>query len=360
MKFQELTVKASDGEYKLEFVENAIESVFSREKSGNLFFLVDEKIWNLYPDIRNGLENSGSKYLLIHASEAAKTYGEIGNLLDLILEHSFKRGQKLVAVGGGITQDIVGFIASIIYRGVPWIFMPTSLLSQADSCIGSKTSINLGKRKNALGTFHHPEFIYLDLQFLDTLSALEIQSGIGEMLKVHIINSVESFDEIAQNYELLLSNKDVMSQAIFNSLNFKKSVIQKDEKDTNIRLVMNYGHTFGHAIEVASQFRIPHGLAVTLGMDVANYISTLLNSETVEYFNRYHPVLMRNLKGLPKVSFSKEDYLIALMSDKKNTPTERNFVLLDSYGSPKLQSVPIDSSIPGDSYDYIMGILSSC
>lgn len=360
MKYEELKIKASDGEYKLKFVENAIERLFSCEEADKLFFLVDKKIWSLYPGVRNRIEGSGAGHLLIHATEETKTYDEIGNLLNRILEHSFKRGQKLVAVGGGITQDIVGFIASIVYRGVPWIFVPTSLLSQADSCIGSKTSINLGRRKNALGTFHHPDTIYLDLQFLDTLSALEIKSGIGEMLKIHIINSVESFDEIAKNYDYLQSNKELMSQTILNSLKFKRNIIQKDEKDTNIRLVMNYGHTFGHAIEVASQFRIPHGLAVTLGMDVANYISTLKNSETVEYFNRYHSVLMKNLEGLQAVSFSREDYLIALLSDKKNTTTERNFVLLDSCGLPKLQSVPIDSSIPGNSYDYIMKILSSC
>jgi 3-dehydroquinate synthase len=360
MKFQELKIKASDGEYKLEFVDNAIERVLACNNSENLFFLVDEKIWSLYPDVGNRLEKAGAEYLLIHASEAAKSYGEIEILLNKVLEHSFKRGQKLVAVGGGITQDIVGFVASIVYRGVPWIFVPTSLLSQADSCIGSKTSINLGRRKNALGTFHHPESIYLDLRFLDTLSALEIQSGIGEMLKVHIINSVESFDEIAQNYELLLSNKDVMLQAIFNSLYFKKNIIEKDEKDANIRLVMNYGHTFGHAIEVASEFCIPHGLAVTLGMDAANYISSVMNSKTVQYYDRYHPVLLTNLKGLPQVHISKENYFTALLSDKKNTPTERNFVLLDSNGLPKLQAVPINSTIPSDSYDYIVGILSSC
>ncbi|CAN2231001.1 3-dehydroquinate synthase family protein [Candidatus Planktophila dulcis] len=360
MKFQELKIKASDGEYKLEFVDNAIECVLACDKPENLFFLVDEKIWSLYPDVSNRIEKSGAEYLLIHASEAAKSYGEIEILLDKVLEHSFKRGQKLVAVGGGITQDIVGFIASIVYRGVPWIFVPTSLLSQADSCIGSKTSINLGRRKNALGTFHHPESIYLDLRFLGTLSALEIQSGIGEMLKVHIINSIESFNEIAQNYELLRSNQDIMLQTIFNSLFFKKGIIQQDEKDTNIRLVMNYGHTFGHAIEVASQFRIPHGLAVTLGMDTANYISTLINSKTVEYYDLYHPVLMANLNGLPQVHISKEDYFMALLSDKKNTPTERNFVLLNSNGLPTLQSMPVDSMIPSDSYEYLVGILKSC
>jgi 3-dehydroquinate synthase len=360
MKYRELRIKASAGEYKLEFVENAIEHLFACEKADNLFFLVDQRIWNLYPEVRNWIEKTEVGYLLIHASEETKSYGEIENIIDQVLERSFKRGQKLVAVGGGIIQDITGFIASIVFRGVPWIFVPTSLLSQADSCIGSKTSINLGRRKNALGTFHHPDSIYLDLRFLDTLSALEIQSGIGEMLKVHIINSVDSFDEIAKNYDRLSSDKNVMLEAIFNSLNFKRRIIQKDEKDTNIRLVMNYGHTFGHAIEVASQFRIPHGLAVTLGMDTANYISTLLNSKTVKYYERFHPVLMNNLKGLAEVSISKESYLIALSSDKKNTPTERNFVLLDSNGSPKLQPVPIESTIPIDSYNYIVGVLGSC
>jgi 3-dehydroquinate synthase len=360
MKPQELIIKASDGDYKLEFVDNAIEHVLECEKAENLFFLVDENIWKLYPVVRSRIDEYGAEYLLIQASEATKSFGELEILLNQILEKSFRRGQKLVAVGGGITQDIVGFIASIMFRGVPWIFVPTSLLSQADSCIGSKTSINIGRRKNALGTFHHPEAIYLDLQYLGTLSALDIQSGIGEMLKVHIINSVESFDEIAQNYEFLHTDKSIMLQTIFNSLYFKKIIIEKDEKDTDIRLVMNYGHTFGHAIEVASQFRIPHGLAVTLGMDAANYISTLVNPKTIEYHNRYHQVLMNNLKGMPRIHIPKEDYFMALLSDKKNSPTERNFVLLDSSGSPKLHSAPIDSTIPNDSYEYVVGILSSC
>lgn len=360
MIFQNLRIRSGNGEYQVEFVDNAIQRILIGHSSDELLFLIDEKIWTLYPSIRRLILDSRTRYTLIRATEESKSYENIGILMDELLMSSFKRGQKLVAVGGGITQDIVGFIASIVFRGVPWLFVPTSLLSQADSCIGSKTSVNLGRRKNALGTFHHPDSIYIDLKFLETLTDLEIKSGIGEMIKVHIINSMQSFDLISQNYELLTYDKQIMREAIFNSLKFKKEIIERDEKDTNIRLVMNYGHTFGHAIEVATGFDIPHGLAVTLGMDTANYISSLLNPHASQYYEKFHPVLLKNLKGLGKVSFSREDYLSALINDKKNTSKERNYILLDSNGSPKMVSTALDSTVPLDSCKYIESFLQSC
>jgi len=239
------------------------------------------------------------------------------------------------------------------------IFIPTTLAAQADSCIGSKTSINLGARKNTLGTYHHAEQIIISTEFLGTLPEREIRAGLGEMLKVHAIEDRNRFDEIASNYALLLNLKGDLSHFIYQSLEFKRKKIEVDEKDQGPRLVMNYGHSFGHALEAASDFQIPHGIAVSMGMDIANFISTEIDFGTKEDFDRMHPILIRNShefwnKEIDRVKFSK-----ALLADKKNTLDSYVFILTDKFGIPSIKNVSMDVDVDKLVFDYIEEIRSN-
>ena len=245
---------------------------------------------------------------------------------------NIKRGDPLIAIGGGIIQDITCFLASTLMRGLPWFFYPTTLLSQADSCIGSKSSINSGEFKNILGTFLPPEQVIIDVDFLQTLQQREIFSGLGEMLKVHAINNPESFNLISGSYEKILDDPTVMEEFIFNSLSMKKKLIEIDEFDQGPRNIMNYGHSFGHAIESATNYGIPHGIAVTIGMDIANFIAIALGVSNTSTFERMHDVLHKNCKAYRYVNINVDSLLNALSKDKKNSATQLKLILPDKTG----------------------------
>ena len=188
---------------------------------------------------------------------------------------SMKRHDTLVSIGGGIVQDVTGFAANIYNRGLKWMFIPTTLLAQADSCIGSKTSLNFSNFKNSLGTFYAPDNILIYLDFVKTLTHDDYLSGLGEVAKFNIMSAKEGIKRLEKNMDKLLS-RDTKTLKFFieRSLAFKKDFIEEDEYDFGKRNLLNFAHTFGHAFETVSQYKIPHGQAVTLGLMVANNIST--------------------------------------------------------------------------------------
>ena len=217
-------------------------------------------------------------------------------------------------------------------RGIPWYFYPSTLLAMADSCIGSKSSINSGDLKNILGTFNPPEKIILDVTFLKTLERVDILSGIGEMIKVHAINSPESFKKISDSYENILSDMTTMESFIKESLLMKKILIEIDEFDKKERNVMNYGHSFGHAIESATNYSIPHGISVTIGMDIANYVAAKLGVSTDYHFERMHDLLSKNSSLYDKKIIDSDLLIKALNKDKKNTKSQLRLILPDKKG----------------------------
>jgi len=203
-------------------------------------------------------------------------------------------------------------------RGVKWYFYPTTLLSQADSCIGSKSSINSGKAKNILGTFTPPNEVHISSLFLNTLDPREVLSGLGEMIKVHIIDSPESFNLIAQNYQKILEDRATMIKYIHRSLEIKKTYVEEDEFDNGIRNIFNYGHSFGHAIESATDFAIPHGVAVTIGMDMANFVAMKMGISSQENYNHMHITLFKNYSNYADFLIPINSFISAISKDKKN------------------------------------------
>jgi 3-dehydroquinate synthase len=197
--------------------------------------------------------------------------------------------------------------------------------------------------KNILGTFTPPARIMITTRVLATLSQGDWRSGIGEMLKVHAIAGPAEFAAIARDYNYLLTQDAVMRHYIRKSLEIKKTLIEVDEFDRGPRNIMNYGHTFGHAIEVATAFSIPHGIAVTIGMDMANYVAFQLSIAPESHFQRMHEVLKTNYLGFEQTPVPLEGFLAAIAKDKKNTDRELSLILPDQQGFVKISRHPADS-----------------
>lgn len=328
--FSTMKIMSHKGPYSVIFDKKAFKRL-EDDISESFHFVIDKKVARLYARELKQVLTSHS-VLHVKATERNKTLDKFTGYVEHLVSKNIRRGHILVAIGGGIIQDIVCFLAATLLRGLSWHFYPTTLLAQADSCIGSKSSINVGNVKNVLGTFTPPDIIYITPHVLGTLEEREIHSGLGEMLKVHAIDSPTSFDKIAADYEKVKTDPDLMQHYIQRSLEIKKQLIEIDEFDHGPRNVMNYGHSFGHAIESASEFAIPHGIAVTMGMDVANYLAYRLGITDKTHFNRMHPTLAFNFSGFENVEIKMEDFLAAMDKDKKHTDHRLRLILPDAEG----------------------------
>jgi len=344
---KDIVIQSHKGEYEVNFVDGWIADLNTRDIKDSIF-LIDSNIAEIYKKNLEGVLNS-SRCLIIDANEKNKSLEKFPNYVSSLVKLGVKRRNTLIAIGGGITQDITCFLATTMMRGLPWIFYPTTLLAQSDSCIGSKSSINSGEIKNILGTFTPPEKIILDVSVLKTLKDIDIHSGIGEMIKVHAIDSPESFNKISDGFKKIISDDKCMENFIYDSLLIKKKLIELDEFDIGPRNVMNYGHSFGHAIETATNYSIPHGIAVTIGMDMANYVASSLKVTTESHFIRMHEVLDKNASLFRKVFIDSDLLLEALTKDKKNTSSQLRLILPDEQSRITIglydKSAELDNSV---------------
>ena len=293
--------------------------------------IIDAKVAELYSGVLLRAL-AGPNVLKIGAVEKNKALEKIPEYILALIGQKTRRGDVLVAVGGGIIEDIAAFIAAVLFRGMPWRFYPTTLLAQADSCIGSKSSINVGAYKNQVGTFTPPQSIHVSTEVLETLTDADFRSGIGEMIKVHLIAGEEDFEKIKRDYPELKRDKQVLMNAIRRSLEIKKGLIEKDEFDQKERLILNYGHSFGHAIESATDYAVPHGIAITIGMEMANFVSRRLGLISEEIFQRTHALLAKNYRGFETVPVPEERFFAALTKDKKNVGKDVSLILMRGPG----------------------------
>jgi 3-dehydroquinate synthase len=314
-----LEIQSHKGPYTVAFDDSLLADP-SRLLQREPHFLVDANVARLYAtQLRDVLAHP--RTIVIEAVEENKSIEKTIPVIERLVQNSVRRDHMLVAIGGGIIQDITCFIASTLLRGLRWSFVPTTLLAQADSCIGSKSSINLGATKNILGTFNPPGEIFICAAFLDTLEPKDIQSGIGEIVKVHAIDGAQSFDVLARDFDRLTQDRAVLLKYICAALLIKQRFIEQDEFDQGIRNIFNYGHSFGHAIESATHYGVPHGIAVAMGMDMANFIAAQRGLLSEQHYQRMHPVLRKNYGKYASTPIAVDDMLAALMKDKKNTST---------------------------------------
>jgi len=267
-----LTINSNIRDYDVYF-EDSLDFVDQFKEINNSVIIIDRNVYNLYnANFQNfNLEN----ILLFDALEENKTYEYVAKIYDFLISKSAKRNLTIISIGGGITQDITGFVASTLYRGVNWIFVPTTFLAMTDSCIGSKTSLNYGKYKNLIGSFYPPQKIYINIEFLTTLSKLDFYSGIGETIKFQLMKEEypKDFSEIINSVNDVINNKNYRLKIIHENMNIKLGYMKGDEFDLGRRNLLNYGHCFGHALETSSDYFVPHGIAVTIGIIFANAIA---------------------------------------------------------------------------------------
>ena len=316
-----MKIKSSIRNYTVEFSNNFIKSIDQIYNDGDII-IFDNILYTPELDKYRCIQ-------LYNVTEQTKDFNNISTIINSIIG-KFNKKNKLIAIGGGITQDVVGFISSILFRGVEWIFYPTTLLAQGDSCIGGKTSINFNTYKNQLGNFYPPYKVIVCNEFLDTLTKIDIKSGLGEMLHFFLVSS-------KADYEFFIKNQHDFKKLTTRCLDIKRSYIEIDEFDKNERLILNYGHTFGHAIEAVTNNEIAHGIAVSVGMDVANFISYKKGYITYELFKRIQKTLSSiyyDVK-LPNI----EQLIIALKKDKKNISNKLNGVLTKGPGNMFLEEV---------------------
>lgn len=339
----EMIIHSKFKDYAVHFVNDFSDPLKDEIKSG-AFVIIDKNVYELYKSRLEQILVDG-RFLLLEANENNKTLDKCKEVIELLVEKKVRRNQKLIAVGGGVIQDVTAFVASILYRGIEWSFFPTTLLAQGDSCIGSKTSINLGDKKNLIGNFYPPSSIYIDTAFLASLETDDIKSGIGEMLHFYFYADSPLVDKLIGNYHNILANRVLLVDFIMGSLSIKKTVIEIDEFDKGERNKFNYGHTFGHALETITEYEIKHGQAVTVGMDLANYLSVRLGLLEQELFSEMHEKLANNF---PSYDLSRCDmmlYFNALSKDKKNIGNNLGCILSKGPGSLVRHQMPFDENL---------------
>ena len=337
---RQFEIQSYRGPYEARFVDD-IAATLAAELTSDDRIIVDANVARLH-DGRVGAALALCNYRVIEPNENEKSYTAIGGTIDWLIRGGFKRSGRVVAIGGWILQDIAAFAASILYRGVDWIFVPTNLLSQCDSCIGSKTSVNFGQFKNQLGGFHPAKKIFIDQAFLTSLGEQEIRSGLGEMLHYFLIDGRDSFELMRSSFDEALVDCDVIQKLIGKSLSIKKRMIEIDEFDQGPRNIFNYGHSFGHALESYTSYDIPHGIAISYGMDMANRLSWKLGLLTEEAFLEMRSLLAKNWVKFPSAPIDLAEYSSLMCKDKKNVDKDLRLVLTRGLGDMFLQKIPAD------------------
>lgn len=324
--------------YSVEIKENVLikkEEIFSKEKYRKLYFLIDENVFEIYKDKISDFIGD-NQYLVIPALEENKEYIKLGNYYKWLVDNGFMRTDILVTIGGGILQDISGFIASTLYRGLKWAFLPTTLLAQADSCIGSKTSINFKDNKNLIGSFYPPDKIFIDPGFCMTLTKEYFNSGVGELIKFHLMYDQQSY-ELLRKFIFSSDNqrKNILKEIILSNLEIKKSYFAEDEFDSGRRNLLNYGHCFGHALEAASNFEVCHGGAVIVGMSFADLLALHRGFMSERKYEEYQEIYDRHYPNFDMGKVSAHELIEKLKKDKKRVGKDLTMILSKDIGQQK-------------------------
>ena len=274
-------------------------------------------------------------HLVLPDGERHKHLETVNRIYDYLLENRFDRGSVLIALGGGVIGDIVGFAAATYQRGVGFVQIPTTLLAQVDSSVGGKTGVNHPLGKNMIGAFHQPQAVFIDTDVLRTLPERELKAGMAEVLKYGLLGDARFFDWLADNSKALMSlDNEVTGEAVRRCCEAKAAIVAADEKETGARALLNLGHTFGHAIETATGYgTYLHGEAVAMGMLMAADLSMRQNLLPQKAAHRIRKVLEQDF-GLTVIppAIDEAKYLTLMSSDKKATKGRLRLILLRAIG----------------------------
>ena len=281
--------------------------------------------------LKNTINNKNVYIFSLKSGEKSKSFSSYQKILNKLFKLKFDRSDIVIAFGGGVVGDITGFSAATYMRGIKYIQIPTTLLAQVDSSVGGKTAINVAQGKNLVGAFYNPSLVIVSTYFLNTLSDEEFKSGLGEVVKYALIGNKKLRSIIERNSQQIISREEsVLKSIIEESIKTKSKIVTKDEKENGIRAILNFGHTFGHAIEAYKNYKgITHGAAITLGMVIASRIS--FYEGYIKNYQLDNVVNLISSIGL-RTDYSKYNYIQLkkyIKSDKKIKNGKLNLVLID-------------------------------
>jgi len=313
--------------------------IAKNHKVARYVIVTDSNVNRLYGQtMQDGMERAGLKASVIEipAGESSKNISVVMDVAGRLLAQGADRETMLVALGGGVVGDLTGFIASVYMRSVPYIQVPTTLIGQLDSAIGGKTAVDLPQGKNLLGTFYQPCAVFADVNFLDTLPDREFCNGLAEMIKYGIIEDENLFRRLEEDMDSVISRDPALLIKIIETCcRIKKSIVEIDEREHGLRRILNFGHTLGHALEAASEYKLSHGEGVALGMIAAARLSTMMNYLPVEESDRIKSVIAK--AGLPTTidaAFAADEVIRRFRADKKKKDDVIHFVLIKKIGMP--------------------------
>ncbi len=324
-------------------IKNAGREIRKVYSSNKIAVVTDENVFGLYGEILEkslAAENFTPTFIVIKPGEQSKTVDTLKHVYSNLVSMGITRGDLIVALGGGVVGDLAGFAASTYLRGIDFVQIPTSLLAQIDSSIGGKVAVNLDEGKNLIGSFYHPKLVLVDPEVLNSLPEKFVKDGLGEAIKYGCIRDKELFSmllDIKSNFELLDNIEDI----IFRCLSIKKETVEMDEKDKGIRMLLNFGHTIGHAIEKYFNYeKYSHGEAVSVGMywitkkseemgitekGTSDKIKGALENYGIEY-------------TIPHLD--REEIIKNILVDKKNISGKLNIILLKDIGNAFIYTIP--------------------
>lgn len=324
-------------------IKNAGREIRKVYSSNKIAVVTDENVFGLYGEILEkslAAENFTPTFIVIKPGEQSKTVDTLKHVYSNLVSMGITRGDLIVALGGGVVGDLAGFAASTYLRGIDFVQIPTSLLAQIDSSIGGKVAVNLDEGKNLIGSFYHPKLVLVDPEVLNSLPEKFVKDGLGEAIKYGCIRDKELFSmllDIKSNFELLDNIEDI----IFRCLSIKKETVEMDEKDKGIRMLLNFGHTIGHAIEKYFNYeKYSHGEAVSVGMywitkkseemgitekGTSDKIKGVLENYGIEYI-------------IPHLD--REEIIKNILVDKKNISGKLNLILLKDIGNAFIYTIP--------------------
>ncbi len=340
MKTIQVNLPSTSYQYKVRIgsgiLKDSLNKIVVHYTEKKVFIITNETIHKLYPDfIQNCLDSKvTAEYLILQDGEKYKNLETLSQIYDFLAENKANRKSLLIAFGGGVIGDMAGFAAATYMRGIPYIQIPTTLLSQVDSGIGGKTAINHAIGKNLIGSFKQPLETIIDVDFLETLPQREFVAGYAELIKHGIIRDTYLFQILKRRIlDDLRTDRDLLIEAIFRSCEVKARVVEKDEKESNQRAVLNFGHTIGHFLETFTNYKLfLHGEAVAIGMDFATWWSfdeKLIKKEEYQLIHDH----LSSLGIHQKVrEATKEEFQKIVEIDKKSASEGIRFVGLTSIG----------------------------
>jgi 3-dehydroquinate synthase len=299
--------------------------------------IIDEKVEEIYgSNIRKVINGFAIKkyFVALPASERIKSFKTVSQIINSLYEEKFGRDTLLIAIGGGTVGDVAGFAASTYMRGIPLIHIPTTLLSAVDSSIGGKTGINFKEAKNFIGTFYQPSLVLTDTNFLNSLPEEELISGFGEVVKYSYLTNRKFYSTLLSDYNLLLKkDSGFLNKIIYESVNIKSAVVSEDENEVSgLRKILNFGHTFAHAFESNSSYKLPHGKAVIAGIVSALFLSFEKGLMTENQLNYMLELPLKFISSIQLININEKEIVRLMEYDKKNRNGEIKFVLVKNFG----------------------------